>query len=75
MIWLTRLDGEQFMLNDDRILYVELRGDTMITMQGGERIRVLESAEELAERVQRWRRRTSGLDLLLEDEGSAQERS
>ena len=66
MIWLTRSDGEQFMLNDDHILYVEVPHDTILVLTNGDRLRVLESAGEIAERVMHWRQKIQGLGLLGE---------
>jgi len=47
MIKLTRLDGEQFILNADLIQYVEARPDTFITLTTGERLVVKESMDEV----------------------------
>ncbi len=66
MIWVTRMDGERLLLNDDQILYVEATHDTMLVLAGGERLRVLESPDELVERVATWRRRLMGLSLVDE---------
>ncbi len=66
MIWVTRMDGERLLLNDDQILYVEATHDTMLVLAGGERLRVLETPDELVERVATWRRRLMGLSLVDE---------
>ena len=68
MIWVSRIDGERILLNDDQILYVEATHDTLLVLATGERVRVLESAEELVDRIARWRQRTLGLSLLHDDE-------
>ncbi|MFT5444692.1 MAG: hypothetical protein ACI8W3_003749 [Myxococcota bacterium] len=68
MIWVTRTDGDQIMLNDDQINWVELQGDTIIVTQSGDRIRVHESGEELKERILRWRQKMFGLAFLSADE-------
>lgn len=68
MIWVSRLDGERILLNDDQILYVEATHDTLLVLSTGERLRVLESAEELIDRIARWRQRALGLSLLHEAE-------
>ena len=47
MIKLTRLDGEEFILNADLIKYVEHRPDTFITLTLGDRIVVAETPEEV----------------------------
>ncbi len=51
MIQLTRLDGEEFILNAELIKYVEHRPDTFITLTMGDRIVVGESPEEVLERT------------------------
>lgn len=66
MIWVTRMDGERVLLNDDQVLYVEATADTMLVLANGERLRVHESPEELVDRVAQWRQRVMGLSLLHE---------
>ncbi len=68
MIWVTRRDGSQLLLNDDQILYVEAQGDTLVTLADGNKLRVLESADELTRRIARWRRQVLGLALVSADE-------
>lgn len=68
MIWITRLDGERVLLNDDQILFVEPTHDTLLVFANGERLRVLESPEELVERITHWRQRTLGLSFFHDDE-------
>ena len=51
MIKLTRLAGELFILNADKILYVECRPDTYVTLEGGERVMVAESMDEVMRRA------------------------
>lgn len=68
MIWVTRMDGERLLLNDDQVLYVEANHDTLLVLATGERLRVLESPEELIDRIARWRQRAIGLALLHDDE-------
>jgi flagellar protein FlbD len=47
MIKLTRLSGEQFVLNADLIKYVESRPDTFITLTSGDRVVVKEHPDEV----------------------------
>ena len=68
MIWVTKLDGSQLMLNDDQILFVDPVHDTLISLANGNTLRVLESSDELAERIAHWRRRVLGLAILSADE-------
>ena len=51
MIRLSRLNGEQFILNADLIRYVEARPDTFITLTTGERVVVMETMDEVAMRA------------------------
>ncbi len=64
MIWLTRLDGTQILLNDEQIAFVELAGETVVSLSNGDRLRVLESPDELASRIVRWRRRVQAAPVL-----------
>ncbi len=50
MIKLTRLSGEEFVLNADLIRYVERRPDTYITLTSDERVIVKESMDEVVAR-------------------------
>jgi flagellar protein FlbD len=50
MIKLTRLGGEQFVLNAELIVYVEARPDTFVTLTTGERVVVAESMDEVLSR-------------------------
>jgi flagellar protein FlbD len=54
MIKLSRLDGEQFILNADLIRYVECRPDTFITLTSGDRIVVTETMDEVLDRAVRY---------------------
>lgn len=51
MIKLTRLGGAEFVLNAERIQYVEELPDTYITLVEGERVVVCESLDEVVSRV------------------------
>lgn len=51
MIKLTRLDGEEFLLNAELIKYVERRPDTFITLTTNDRLVVAESTEEVLRRT------------------------
>ncbi len=47
MIKLTRLNGEEFLLNAELLRYVEARPDTFITLTTGDRVVVRESMDEV----------------------------
>ena len=56
MIRLTRLNHEAMVLNADLIEHIEVTPDTVISLTTGEKIMVLETAEEVIERVVEFRR-------------------
>ncbi|MEZ4330201.1 MAG: flagellar FlbD family protein [Myxococcota bacterium] len=72
MIWITRIDGERVLLNDDQILFVEATHDTLLVLANGERLRIQESPEELVDRIARWRQRALGLSFFHAEEAPAE---
>lgn len=56
MIQLTRLNHVPLVLNSDLIEHVDVTPDTVVTLTTGQKIVVLESAEEVVERTIRYRR-------------------
>ena len=54
MIKLTTIKGDTIMVNSDLILQVERLGDTMITCNNGNKIRVKESTQEVVDRILKW---------------------
>ena len=57
MIYLTRLDGTELVVNCDLIVTVEKTPDTLITLINGERLLVRESVPEVVERAVGYRHR------------------
>jgi flagellar protein FlbD len=57
MISLTRLDGQEVVVNADHILSVEATPDTVILLTTGVHIMVREPVPEVVERTAAWRRR------------------
>jgi flagellar protein FlbD len=51
MIKLTRMNGEEFVLNAELIQYVESRPDTFITLTTAERVIVREPVDEVVQRT------------------------
>ncbi len=51
MIRLTRLSGRPFVLNAERILYIEEAPDTIITLDNKERVLVKDKTDEIIKRV------------------------
>ena len=56
MIYVTRLNHTQMVLNSDLIEQIEMTPDTVISLTNGQKIMVLESSEELIDRVVTFRR-------------------
>jgi len=56
MIRLTRINHVPLVLNADLIEHIEITPDTVIAMTGGQKFMVLESADEVIERVIQFRR-------------------
>jgi len=56
VIRLTRLNSQPITVNSDQIKFVESNPDTVITLVGGDKILVHESAEEVIARVIEFRR-------------------
>lgn len=57
MIYVTRLNHIQVVLNSQLIEYLESTPDTVISLTNGEKLMVLESAEEIIARVVEYQRR------------------
>jgi flagellar protein FlbD len=57
MIRLTRLNNIPFYLNPDLIEHVETTPDTLVALTSGQKYMVLESAEEVLERIVALRQR------------------
>jgi len=55
MIRLTRLNHLPLFLNSDLIEHIEVTPDTVITLTNGQKMVVLEKAEDVVERIIRFR--------------------
>jgi flagellar protein FlbD len=60
MIWLTRLSHDAVVLNSDLIEYIDTTPDTVITLTSGQKLVVLEPAQEIIDRVVEFRRAAGG---------------
>ena len=56
MIQLTRLNGQQLIINSDLIKLIENTPDTVISLVNGEKIVVRETGEQILERIVQFRR-------------------
>ena len=57
MIWLTRLNGERFVLNADHIEIVEANPDTTILLTNGDKYIVKETVEDVINEVIEYKRK------------------
>jgi flagellar protein FlbD len=60
MIRLTRLNNRPMVVNSELIKFIENAPDTVITLVTGEKIVVLETAEEVMTRIVEYQRRLRG---------------
>ncbi len=56
MIHVTRLNQSSVVLNSDLIEQIESTPDTLITLTNNQKLIVLETAEEIVERIRLYRR-------------------
>jgi flagellar protein FlbD len=70
MIYVTRLNHSSVVLNCDLIEHIEATPDTVITLTTGQKITVLETAEEIIERVRGWRHSLLSSDPPVMENGS-----
>jgi flagellar protein FlbD len=56
MINVTRLNRTPIVVNSDLIEFIENTPDTVITMVGDRKMTILETAEDVVERIRSWRR-------------------
>lgn len=54
MIKVTTLQDEVIMLNADQILQIQHRGDTLITFNNGNKVRVKETTQEVVDKMTKW---------------------
>lgn len=54
MITITRLNGDELMVNAGQIESIEVGADTCVAMMNGKRIFVEESEEEIVQRIRTW---------------------
>jgi len=59
MIRLTRLNDTEFIINAEMIEFVEATPDTIISLQSGKKVMVVEPVDEVVERIIEHKRRCS----------------
>jgi flagellar protein FlbD len=73
MIHLTRLNHSRVVLNCDLIEQIETTPDTVVSMTTGQKIMVLESIEEIIDRIRLFRRSILTLQNHSNGESAKQE--
>jgi flagellar protein FlbD len=63
MIHVTRINHSPLVLNSDLIEHIEANPDTVISLTSGQKYVVMESAEDVIEKVVEFRRRLASRDL------------
>jgi len=63
VIYVTRLDGSELVINAELIETVEQRPDTVISLTTGHKLVVQQSAAEIIERVIAYRQRVMGCNI------------
>ena len=64
MIKLTRLNGKEFVLNIDFIEFIESTPDTVISTTTGKKVVVIESVDDIIQKIIEFRRRLSFIEVL-----------
>ncbi len=63
MISVTRLNGDEFKVNAELIETLESTPDTLITLTTGRKMMVLESTDEVIDRVLQYRSQIAGIRI------------
>ncbi|MEE9442139.1 MAG: flagellar FlbD family protein [candidate division Zixibacteria bacterium] len=63
MITVTRLNGEELVINSDLIEFIEATPDTIVSLVTGKKIMIQESAEIVVEKVAEFKRLSSGINI------------
>ena len=66
MIHLTRINRVPLVLNSDLIEHIETTPDTVVSLTTGQKMLVLESPEEIVDRVVQFRRSIAAVPLRVE---------
>jgi flagellar protein FlbD len=64
MIYVTRLNGKEYVINCDLIECVESTPDTIITLTNGKKVVVLESVDDIIHKVIQYRQKIFPLSTI-----------
>jgi flagellar protein FlbD len=68
MIRVTKLNGDEIVINDDLIEFIETTPDTIVSLTDGKKIMVREDPEEIISKVAAFRRMSSGIEYRSDTE-------
>ena len=68
MIRVTKLNGDEIVINDDLIEFIESTPDTIISLTDGKKIMVKEDPDEIVRRVAAFRRMASQIEYRVEND-------
>ena len=63
MIRVTKLNGEELVINDDLIEFIETTPDTIVSLTDGKKIMVKETIDDVIERVAEFKRKSGAREL------------
>jgi len=63
MIRVTKLNGEEIVINNDLIEFVETTPDTIISLVDGKKIMVQESPDQIIEKVAAFRKMAAAFEI------------
>lgn len=68
MIYVSRLNGEEFLLNSDHIELVDANPDTVITLTNGHKLVVRESLDDIVKKVVEYKQKCNVTSNLRRNE-------
>lgn len=69
MIKVKRLNGKEFVVNSDLILYVEETPDTVITLTTGQKVVVIDTVDEIIDKIIDFRSKAGAIGYRRRAEG------
>ncbi len=69
MIQVTRLNNETFYVNPDQIEFIEETPDTVVSLESGRKLVVMESTQEIINRIVQYKQRVLAGYRFVENSG------
>lgn len=67
MITVSKLSGKEYVINSDLIEYVEATPDTVITLTTGKKVIVLESIDEIIDKIIQYKKKIYSHSTILQN--------